>query len=260
MDGAEHLTRDFFRRILEADSVKSLYLSDGCSGGDNFSSKVYRAVVNYKKNSCKETTSFIVKCISYEGERAFLATMDIYGAEVRFYKEMLPKMELILKEKIAPQFYFNSEDPIRTIVIEDLAEKGYEIADRLKGLNFEQSKLVIRKLASFHASSAIVAQMYPELVEKFKTHMFHNLGEHKIVVEEMFLKNVDYLIELVGNWENFTSIALKLRKFRENFIHYAEAAVSRDSNPFNVINHGDCWVNNFMFKRDVDVLFVSSID
>lgn len=168
MDGADHLTKEFFRRILKADSVKSVYLSNGCSGGDNFSSRVYRAVVNFKKDTLKETTSFIVKCISYEGERAFLQTMDIYGTETCFYKEIVPKMELVLKEKIAPTFYFSTEEPIRTIVFEDLVEKGYEIADRLKGLNFEQSKLVIKKLANFHASSAIVAQMHPELIDRYK--------------------------------------------------------------------------------------------
>lgn len=257
MDGAEHLTKGFFRRILEADSVKSLYLSNGCSGGDNFSSKVYRSVVNYKKDNRKETTSFIVKCISYGGERAFLQTMDIYGAEVCFYKEMVPKMELILKEKIAPSFYFSSEEPIRTIVFQDLVEKGYEIADRLKGLNFQQSKLVIKKLANFHASSAVVVQMHPELIERYKTHMFHNLVDHIPVVEEMFLKNFDYLIELVRGWKDFNSIVIKLEKMKENFMCHAQKVITRNLNAFNVVNHGDCWVNNFMFKRDVDVLFVS---
>uniref|UniRef100_T1GJS7 CHK kinase-like domain-containing protein n=1 Tax=Megaselia scalaris TaxID=36166 RepID=T1GJS7_MEGSC len=226
LDTLEILTKSAYIGGCNAYSLLSPI--DSGLGGENFSSKVYRAVVNYKKGNCKETASLIVKCISYEAERAFLQTMDIYGTEVNIYKEIVPKLETILNEKLAPKFYISLENPIRTIVFEDLVEKGFEIGDRLKGLNFEQAKFVLEKLARFHAASAILAKKEPHILEKFKTHMFHNLKDHPLIVNEMFLKNFEYLIELVEGWDNFQGIASKLQKFKENFMEYAQRVIERD--------------------------------
>lgn len=85
--------------------------------------------------------------------------------ENEFYLNVLPKLEALYKEKgldssFAPRTYKFTESLIKepkladTILMDDLGQKGYKNVNRLEGLNFEQTKFVLRKLAQFHAAGA----------------------------------------------------------------------------------------------------------
>lgn len=85
--------------------------------------------------------------------------------ENEFYLNVLPKLEALYKEKgldlsFGPRTYKFTESLIKepkladTILMDDLGQKGYKNVNRLEGLNFEQTKFVLRKLAQFHAAGA----------------------------------------------------------------------------------------------------------
>lgn len=93
------------------------------------------------------------------------STSNVMNIENEFYLNVLPKLKALYKEKgldllFAPRTYKFTESLIKepkladTILMDDLGQKGYKNVNRLEGLNFEQTKFVLRKLAQFHAAGA----------------------------------------------------------------------------------------------------------
>lgn len=78
-------------------------------------------------------------------------------------QETLPRMTQILQDELngislaARCFHVQPEKPIH-LIFEDLAPKGFLMADRQAGLDLDHCLLVIRNIAAFHASSAALLE------------------------------------------------------------------------------------------------------
>lgn len=95
----------------------------------------------------------------------FGSTTNVQSIENEVYLCVLPKFEALYKEKglglsFAPHTYKFTESVKKepkladTILMDDLGQEGYKNVNRLDGLNFEQTKFVLRKMAQFHAAGA----------------------------------------------------------------------------------------------------------
>lgn len=70
----------------------------------------------------------------------------------------LMDMEKILGDtKLCGKCLYGQENP-PAIIIEDLGELGFRMADRHAGLDFQHALLAIRNLAKFHASSVAIIE------------------------------------------------------------------------------------------------------
>lgn len=74
------------------------------------------------------------------------------------------------------------------------------------------------------------------------------------------------LADLVKTWEGFEIISKKLHRHCDNLIENLVKTGKKIANEITVLNHGDLWVNNFLFKyaedepeKPIDALFVSNI-
>lgn len=94
------------------------------------------------------------------------------------------------------------------------------------------------------------------------------LDENYIRTSERFIDFMTLLLRtlanLVATWEGYDSIANKLHKHCDNLIENLVKTGKQKPGEITVLNHGDLWVNNFMFKYNesesetpVDALFVS---
>lgn len=76
--------------------------------------------------------------------------------------DTLPEMKKILNDKYtfnAMAFYSQAENP-EFIAMEDLQSLGFQLANRLVGLDLDHSKIALQGLARFHAASvALVEQV-----------------------------------------------------------------------------------------------------
>lgn len=52
--------------------------------------------------------------------------------------------------------YYAVDNPIATIVFEDMKASGYEVADRIEGLNEEHCKVLLTKLGRYHAGGMML--------------------------------------------------------------------------------------------------------
>lgn len=100
----------------------------------------------------------------------FLKSMDVYAKEIDFYENIVPKLNTILREfdpDIFPQtLYTCKTTPV--LVLEDLSVEGYSMPSIRPGIDVETTQGILRKLASFHAASAVLHQQQPNIFENFQ--------------------------------------------------------------------------------------------
>ena len=177
---------------------------------------------------------------------------DLFGRETTALSSILPKIYSQLEEASSSQLepfspkHFHSQSSPELMVMEDLAEKGFRMAERSTGLDMEHSLLVMKKIARCHASSAVLHEKRPEVfhpvyesvyIEKFR-HLFHNyfqIGFKRVARE-------------VESWPDYKDcFASKLHNLADKTTDTLMESLKRDDNEFNVFIHGDLWVNNMMF-------------
>lgn len=79
--------------------------------------------------------------------------------------------------------------------------------------------------------------------------------------KKMFGGQLRYLGNLAKTWPGYEQIGEKLLRFYDNFNNNLVNSAARRPTDITVLNHGDLWVNNFMFKygqgqRPIDSLLV----
>lgn len=97
---------------------------------------------------------------------------NVYLKEMAFYGKIAPKYKDALArlndtdQLVAEPYGVCSMH--NAILLEDLSIKGYDIAPAVRGLNFNQTKLVLEKIAKFHAINAVLQQEDPDDFLSFK--------------------------------------------------------------------------------------------
>lgn len=126
--------------------------------GQNYCSDIYEIDVEYEINGNADNKSLIVKVLIPE-------CIDNDLNEKIMFSEVLPGMENILKKQNVenPKLYAqcllhekNKKDEV--YVLENLNSMGYFCAERTKGLNLNESRILMQKIAKFHAASKLYAK------------------------------------------------------------------------------------------------------
>lgn len=243
--------------------IKSIDVKPATANGENYASVMTRIKISYNITNGATTPaqshlSFIVKC-SYEND-PFVANImngyDIYNTEMKMYEQILPQLSQIQKEVGDNEQLFANTLKVdferSTIIFEDLTEKNYVLADRLKGLDKIHARLVMKKLAKFHATAAVLNERLHGALEKYQRGLFNI---HTRGLGCMF----EYLIETCANYaKNCPSLGAyyhdKLMKLQPHLVEYATRAYRQNPhNSFFTLCHGDLWINNILMRyRDSD--------
>lgn len=253
----EWITRDYLedllRNSLEDNSVtlEKFTIVPGSNIGDNFICQIIRIKLFYDIKGQKQEISIIGKIMHLTNLiKFFTKDHDSFQTEASLISNTLPKMYSLVHHKI-DRFYPRTVaiDGIhKTIYMEDLREMGYEMARTKRSLDFFHAKVAIKSLALMHASSYLLLKKHPEIKDMYlnsfwKTHP----GS---ICEKTATQNLSYLFEAVNQWPISFEYKNKLRKLKGNLYRMGSNAYNRKENSFNVLLHGDCWLNNFMFKYD----------
>lgn len=171
--------------------------------------------------------------------------------EYLIYTELINNLNKILSEKAPeeprislPELIYGkctSKDFI--LVMENIQYAGYEMNDKRKGLNGEQLKAAVDKIARIHAVSYVFHQTadisryscFPQTQEYMNTFAF--------LVEVM----VDSCIAFLKSSKETEEIGKKIEVCRPSLFERSSTAMSAKY-PVKCLVHGDYWNNNFMFK------------
>jgi hypothetical protein len=167
----------------------------------------------------------------------------------------MPAVYRLLEDKTPGEFqpftprclYYYSGSPASVLVLEDLKEQGFRMADRTVGLDMQHCLLVMKALAQSHAASAVLHFKDPEIFKPF-SESFYCKRQRK-TIEQILQRNFKSLAKEVEKWPLFNErFVSKLHKGADMLVDLLIKIVERDDNDFNVFTHGDLWTNNIMFR------------
>ncbi|KAL9888373.1 uncharacterized protein ACN427_008106 isoform 1-T3 [Glossina fuscipes fuscipes] len=254
------ITEEYFIDILEKDvpdfeSIRQFTPIAATAPGENYTSIMVRVIIDVEiKDKQMQRVSYIVKTDLETSEaRAVINSMNFFPKERRMYASYLPKLEQLYRDivglevQFAPRCVRIEETPERiTLVMEDLKCKNFKNIDRLNGFDMSHVTAVLRKLAEFHAASAVYEERNGPYESLYYDSFFNETNRSKF--NEMYSLRKDIFRKAMLEWD-LEDVEKYLSKFPEADEFYEENVRINQVDPseFNVLNHGDCWSNNIMF-------------
>lgn len=159
-----HLTLEDVRELIAQDGtnveITTLEEEQGSGRGDNYTSMLYRIRAKGRKlenngNWISYERAIIYKVLPESKERreAFKSEL-LFRNEVAFYTNVWPTLNKLQSEnKVFGGIAKIYRAKMDLVAMEDLRERGFRMADRRKGLDFQELKLVLKAVAGFHALS-----------------------------------------------------------------------------------------------------------
>lgn len=250
------LTVEYLEKILSKDhpgiKVKSFTAAPPVAAGNNYASLILRVTAECVLDGVKLKKSIILKTVVVNEDSAKL--IEEFGAhtnEMNNYHRILPRLQALLDsigdhEQLGARAITVDFDT-KSLVFEDLKERGFNIADRKKGLSFDHLEIIVKKLAKMHACSIALEEREGETYEGFSKGLF---PEEIQSFNNFFGNMVDVTVQQVKALKGFEYYAKKLEDLKETLIEKGKNIYRTKAYQSTVLNHGDAWVANMMFKTD----------
>lgn len=245
---AEHFTKEPEVRVDRLD-INSLG-----GNGDSYASLMFRVGVHLTSGSEKRVMNVVVKTLplfEMALEKLGGDNYNVQNKEMEMYQKLLPEIKkLLVKAGECPNFApvcYGIEKKFDVIVLEDLSELKFVVADRILQLNSEHTLLGLKKLAQFHAASAYMFERDPSSFDLFRCGFFTRKTD---AFHTMFESLCDAFNDEIATWKGFEYYAVKMRNVRKNLVRFGQRAFDCDADDFLVLNHGDLWTTNLMFNYD----------
>ncbi|KAH8417045.1 hypothetical protein KR222_001857, partial [Zaprionus bogoriensis] len=263
------LNQQMFIEFLERDfkdflAVNKFQVKEPCAKGENFTTLVLRVKINVSLNEgCQAETSYIVKLLPTTfSTRNMISSWKVFDKEKLSYGCYVPEFEQMYRNvnkaiTFGAKYYEASSPPTKELIIlEDLGIHGFKNANRQEGLDMKHSHAVLEKLAQFHAASAVryeVKGAYPDIYDR-------NLCSEEDKFQEFRDNQARSLIQALPLYEA-SHLENALTKLFSELKNKLPELTKYDPAEFNALIHGDCWLNNLLFKFNDqgeidDMLFV----
>ncbi|KAH8293281.1 hypothetical protein KR018_007158 [Drosophila ironensis] len=221
--------------------------------GANYCSIIHRVSLQFSRSpGCPlESGKYIIKDL-------LPAASALGSKEQLMFEEILPVMASVLEKaspedlgehKLSADCFLVDVGPGKEIyILEDLGALGYTALDRLIGLDFEEAKVCLRKLAQFHGASMVLCQEQPDLVAKLPpSHYINGLSDP--FTKGLMQDGTEFVAELFDS--ELPEISKKMKaQFPEAYSRRMQRVVDPKESGLNTIIHGDAWLNNILFDRE----------
>jgi hypothetical protein len=183
----------------------------------------------------------------------------MFDRESGAFLTIMPAVYRLLDQKSPGEFqpctarclHYQSGSPASALVLDDLKEQGFRLADRTVGLDMQHCLLVMKVLAQSHAASAVLHIKNPEIFKPFSESIY--CERQRSTLEHIFQSNMKSLAKEVEKWPIFNDrFAQKLHRVADKTADLLIKLLERDDDDFNVFIHGDLWKNNMMFRYSDD--------
>ncbi|KAB0805583.1 hypothetical protein PPYR_02553 [Photinus pyralis] len=220
--------------------------------GDNYTSDIFRTVVTFQTDTSgnRGTISMIMKCSPVEKKEMLELTRQeqYFAKEIEVYKTTLPAIYDTLGEyfTLSAKFIYYTEKPHTLLMFEDLGKLGFQMHNRQTGFDLNHCLLVAEKIACLHAASLVLHEKHPGLYKAFDRGIFSKNEMITVWITRAF----ESLIKACSTWPGYEKYSKKLQAILDRVVDRAIWCSSPKLGSFKVLNHGDAWVNNFLFSYD----------
>lgn len=187
----------------------------------------------------------------------------LFKREIYLYTRVLPAFVKFQGEKglddadsflTSPKVYAthaNDEHEHYAVIMEDVRPQKFFLWPRHDPIPLSHEKIVLTKLAKLHGVSLALKDQCPTIFDAFKE--LYDVADTQIergnfgnVIENALQQAINVLKS-----EEHKEIMRKCKNDYRRILRecFAKGTIDR----FGVINHGDCWTNNCLFKYAEDV-------
>ncbi|XP_016983174.1 uncharacterized protein LOC108047488 [Drosophila rhopaloa] len=253
----ENYSAAYFERALaktyscEKLRVENFHIEVVSQTGENFCSVIYRIALDFRRSpdGALESGKYILKDL-------LPIAAEVGSNEKDMFEQLLPALSAILdkaptefgEHKLSADCLLAEASAGKEIyILEDLGALGYGSFDRFQGLNLEDAKICLRKMAQFHGASMILFQNQPELIAKLSPSHYGN-GLSDPFAKVIVLDGTEFAAEVFA--DELPEISKKMKaQIPDAYSKRIAKVVDPKKSSFNAVVHGDLWVNNMMFDK-----------
>ncbi|XP_065224995.1 uncharacterized protein LOC135848855 [Planococcus citri] len=231
---------------LEITQLKWNLKANIIKAGNNYMSEVYRLTIDFLKNGQPQTRILFVKVPSDSPMYEMGSKWGLFTKELVMYTEILPQIYAFEDDYFTARCYCVDEK--HSLFLKDLTQTGYKTGNRTQQLDFQHCAYALRSLAKFHGLSVHLEKTkgLPEVIRK---EPFYNLENDNEEARKKFVAGLTQFFEFLEPAIR-SKYADKIEFFKSIDWVEALADIVPKTCSFNVLNHGDYWTNNVMFKYD----------
>ncbi|CAH1406816.1 unnamed protein product [Nezara viridula] len=236
--------------IIDLQSVPAL------PKGENYTSTILRVTAKVVLgNGRLAKKSFIMKQILTGGEAGdWFKENNVAKEESHVYCVIHKNMNYLMEEFEDTDetlwCNFIHYDPKELIIVlEDLKVSGYSVVPRQKGMDLDHAILSLRGLGRYHGMAKVLEERGIISKDDYKPNsLLTDVKVIKSFLHAGILHTSRVMLQCWGqDWEE---VGKKLIISFEDFYEKYKNLVKYEESEFTVLNHGDCWSNNMMFKYD----------
>lgn len=239
----------------------------GSNFGDGFVAEIVKATIKGSqliKGVQEDSQLVLVLKLPPENKaRRETMGMNVFEREVTAYNEILPMFQKFQSDKglkpgqgfvSFPKCYYASFDKEKdeaVIIMEDIRKKGFKMLNKYKTVDYPHAKAILETVAQFHGLSLAMKDQCPGVFDKYKG-LKDAFAEGMVndMMKTMTIASCQKAAEALEPHEEI--LKQKLLAFGENIIDIVKSCTNGElAEPYAVLNHGDCWINNMMFKYQV---------
>ncbi|XP_023035528.1 uncharacterized protein LOC6649875 [Drosophila willistoni] len=238
------------------DKILSSTLELATKPGDNYASTVLKVDINVQlKDFSSKTKSYIVK-VKPSQALEFLPH-NLFSKEIEVYANYIAAFEKLYTDagqpvQFSPRSYrlHKKDVQVEYLILDNLKAIGFELCDRMKGLDLEHTKHTLKKLAQWHAASIKYKELKGPYPEKFNNGLYSE--QTAPIIKAMLATCKKSFLEIVSQFDSINEFKDKVNNLFEVYVDSIVEDAKIDDNDFNVLNHGDAWINNIMFQYHND--------
>lgn len=264
----EHITNRL-HKIAKSEGFSDYKIETkaGSNHGDNFlgvmTSVTLTGTRGLNGKSRAEELHLIIKLPpSNETRQKNFKTDLVFDREVYMYSKVLPAFVRFQQEKglseadsflSFPKVYSCEEDfenNTYILIMEDLRPKNYQMWPKEKTVPLNHELLVMKELGKLHGISFAMKDQRPNEFDEFKG-IKDTLSELVLhgKMRSFMNKSIERAANVLKNPEH-KKLMLNFRKtYVETIDDFLAGPLSKE---YGVINHGDCWNNNFLYQYSDD--------
>lgn len=192
-------------------------------------------------------------------------SMTLFEREIILYSTVLPAVFEFQRAKNVPEsegFFnvpkcyltlFDADSEESAILMENLSNKGYRMGKKIEPVDLDHARLVMTSLGRWHGLSLALKDQKPELFERFKLpDVLLPAVKNSDQLVAMFAAALENAISLLGPDDE--QERTKMEALRDDHIQMLEVCLDgTKAEPYAVLNHGDCWINNLLYGYKVSV-------